>query len=122
MAPRRQQGQYSELVALAKAAATPAVIVACCCAVFLSISNNSPTGGLSVDGKAIAAQVRGIQIGAAAHAVTHSAMLHHQIACTPDPLNSFHPLQLRQLASYSDDPWPAVTRVLFTQADLDARR
>lgn len=30
--------------------------------------------------------------------------------------------QLRELASFSVDAWPAVTRVLFTQADQDARR
>lgn len=29
--------------------------------------------------------------------------------------------QLTKLASFSDDPFPAVTRVLFTRADLDAR-
>jgi hypothetical protein len=30
-------------------------------------------------------------------------------------------LQLRELASFSDDPFPAVTRILFTEADLQAR-
>lgn len=30
-------------------------------------------------------------------------------------------LQLTKLASFSDDPFPAVTRILFTKADLQAR-
>lgn len=31
-------------------------------------------------------------------------------------------LQLTELAAFSDDPFPAVTRILFTDADLEARR
>lgn len=29
--------------------------------------------------------------------------------------------QLTKLAAFSDDPFPAVTRILFTEADLQAR-
>lgn len=31
-------------------------------------------------------------------------------------------LQLTELAAFSDDPFPAVTRILFTEADQEARR
>ena len=52
------------------------------------------------------------------HATHHDQMLRTVALSHRYTLN----LQLRELASLSVDPWPAVTRVLFTPADLDARR
>lgn len=52
------------------------------------------------------------------HATHHNQMLR---SVAPNHRYTIN-LQLRELASFSVDPWPAVTRVLFTPADLDARR
>jgi hypothetical protein len=47
---------------------------------------------------------------------------HHHAACSSTHSIVTNLLQLLELATYTDDPNPAVTRILFTPTDLEGRR
>ena len=124
MPPKRGQPRHSaadQVKALLAAAAAPALIVACLGVLFLKINDQHAQHAVPADGKRVAAQVTPC-MRVPAHDDMH-ATRHHQMLRTDAVYHcSRLILQLRELASFSVDPWPAVTRVLFTQADLDARR
>ena len=116
-----RHGAADQVKALLAAAAAPALIVACLGVLFLKITDQHAQHAVPADGKRIAAQVlfsMRVPVPSDACQTYHrseprTGALYHCSASN---------MQLRELASFSVDPWPAVTRVLFTQADLDARR
>lgn len=60
--------------------------------------------------------VLSVQLEQHAHWLERTKQQQSLSQCTPACM------QLTKLASFSDDPFPAVTRILFTEADVQARK
>ena len=112
----------ADVTRLVQAAVVPAVFTCGLSMLFLYIASSAdPMNRFAVptvSGDGVAAQVRVPSLGSAGivsgRCSAGSASRPGLAVCLS--------VQLKRLATFSDDPNPAVTRILFTDADMNARR